>query len=477
MPGGGDINSSKNRPGPRISTTHTIFIVSVVQFMAPFMMSAVGVALPTIGRFYGASAVSLALVEMVYMLAITLFLLPVGRLADITGRKKIFVSGVGLFALATILLPFSPSIGIFIAIRFLQGIGVSCTVSTSVAILSSVVPKEKRGKAMGIIVACVYLGLSAGPFLAGLMIAWLGWQWIFFASVPLAMAALILTLTRLKGEWKGAEGESFDRVGSLIYMAALSCLIVGVSHLKSDAWAPGLMAAGLVCMAGFAIFEYRHPSPILDIRLLLGNRVLAFSNIATGINYAASFGLTFFFSLYLQVVKGMSAQATGFVLVVQPIIQAVLSPLSGTLSDKISPAKLSTAGMVICAAGLGCAAFLEQDAGIRQVVVVLVIMGLGFAGFSTPNMTTVMGSVRSRHYGIASSLVATMRSIGMLTAMTITTLLLSMFMGDAEVSTSTAPAFLNTMHTAFIIFALLSLVGIIFSMARMEQTPGPDLKR
>lgn len=297
----------------------------------------------------------------------------------------------------------------------------------------------------------------------------------FFTSVPLAIAALILTLTRLKGEWRGAEGEAFDWVGSLIYMAAISCLIVGVSHLKSDAWAPGLMIAGVVCMAGFTIFEYRHPSPILDIHLLLGNRVLAFSNIATGINYAASFGLTFF-SLYLQVVKGMSAQATGFVLVAQPIIQAALSPLSGTLSDKISPAKLSTAGMAICAAGLGFAAFLDQDAGTRQVLVVLVIMGLGFAAFSTPNMTTVMGSVGSRHYGIASSLVATMRSIGMLTAMTITTLLLSMFMGDAEVSTATAPGFLNTMHTAFIIFALLSLVGIIFSMARLEQTPGPALK-
>jgi MFS family permease len=210
----------------------------------------------------------------------------------------------------------------------------------------------------------------------------------------------------------------------------------------------------------------------------LGNRVLTFSNIATGINYAASFGLTFFFSLYLQVVKGMSAQATGFVLVVQPIIQAVLSPLSGTLSDKISPAKLSTAGMAICAAGLGFAAILDQDAGTRQVLVVLIIMGLGFAAFSTANMTTVMGSVGSRHYGIASSLVATMRSIGMLTAMTITTLLLSMFMGDAEVSTATAPGFLKTMHTAFIIFALLSLVGIIFSMARVKQTPGPEeLKR
>lgn len=471
------MNSSTNKPQSRISTSHTLFIVSAVQFLAPFMMSAVGVALPSLGRFYGASAVSLALVEMVYMLAITLFLLPLGRLADITGRKKMFVSGVALFTLATVLLPFSPSIGIFIGIRFLQGIGVSCTVSTSVAILSSVVPKEKRGKAMGIIVACVYLGLSAGPTLAGLMIAWLGWQWIFIAAVPLSLAALILTLTQLKGEWKGAEGEAFDWVGSVIYMAALSCLIIGVSRLESDAWAPDLMAAGVVFMAGFSVFEYRHPSPILDIRLLLGNRVLAFSNIATWINYAASFGLTFFFSLYLQVVKGMSAQTTGFVLVVQPVIQAALSPLSGTLSDKISPSKLSTAGMAICAAGLGFAAFLGRDAGAWQVLGVLVIMGLGFAAFSTPNMTTVMGSVGSRHYGIASSLVATMRSIGMLTAMTITTLLLSMFMGDAEVTTATAPGFLKTMHTAFMIFALLSLVGIVFSMARVAQTPGPAQKR
>nr|WP_320190068.1 MFS transporter [uncultured Desulfobacter sp.] len=471
------MNRRNRKPHPKISTGHTIFIVSAVQFLAPFMMSAVGVALPTIGRFYGASAVSLALVEMVYMLAVTLFLLPVGRLADITGRKKIFVSGVALFALATILLPFSPSIDIFIAIRFLQGIGVSCTVSTSVAILSSVVPKEKRGKAMGIIVACVYLGLSAGPTLAGLMITWLGWQWIFFASVPLAMAALIFTLTQLKGEWKGAAGESFDWIGSLIYMAALSCLIVGVAHLESQSWAPQLMAAGMVFMVFFSIFEYRHLSPILDIRLVLSNRVFAFSNIATWINYAASFGLTFFFSLYLQVVKGMSAQTTGFVLIAQPIIQAVLSPLSGTLSDKISASKLSTAGMAICAAGLGVATFLGQDTRIWQVLVVLVIMGLGFAAFSTPNMTTVMGSVEPRHYGIASSLVATMRSIGMLTAMTITTLLLSMFMGDAKVTAATAPEFLQTMHTAFIIFAGLSLVGIIFSMARVEPTKTPARKR
>ena len=469
---------SRKRPKPRISTGHTIFIVSAVQFLAPFMMSAVGVALPTIGRFYGASAVSLALVEMVYMLAVTLFLLPIGRFADITGRKKVFVSGVALFALATILLPFSPSINIFycrpvspghwrIMYGFhLRGHPLFCGTE-----------RRHAAKPWASSWHVSYLGLSAGPTLAGLMITWMGWQWIFFTCVPLALAALILTLARLRGEWKGAEGESFDWMGSLIYMAALSCLIIGVSHLKSNDWAKGLMAAGMVCMAGFAVFEYRHRSPILDIRLLLSNRVLAFSNIATWINYAASFGLTFFFSLYLQVVKGMSAQATGFVLIAQPIIQAVLSPLSGTLSDKTSPSKLSTSGMAICAAGLLFAAFLDQDARTWQVLVVLVIMGLGFAAFSTPNMTTVMGSVGPKHYGIASSLVATMRSIGMLTAMTITTLLLSMFMGDAKISTATAPGFLKTMHTAFMIFALLSLVGVIFSMARVEQPQQPAPKR
>ena len=445
-----------------------LFIVSAAQFLAPFMMSAVGVALPTIGRFYSASAVSLGLVEMVYILAVALFLLPAGRLADIHGRKKVFITGVTLFTMATAMLPFASSIEMFIGFRFFQGVGASLNISTSIAILSAVFPKERRGRAMGIIVAAVYLGLSAGPSLAGLMIAHLGWQSIFLVAAPVALAVLVLTVTRLKGEWIGAEGAAFDYAGSLIYMLSLFCLILGVSHLKEGTWAMAMAGTGVAGMIGFGVFEYHQASPIMDMRLLLGNRVLAFSNIATWINYAASFGLTFFFSLYLQVAKGMSPQATGFLLIIQPVIQAVLSPFAGTMADKYSPAKMATAGMAVCTAGLGLSAFIGAASGIAHVALILVVMGVGFAVFSTPNMTTIMGSVGPAHYGIASSLVATMRSIGMLTAMTIITLLLGLFMGDAEVSAATVPEFLQTMHTGFVIFGLLSIVGIGFSMVRVS---------
>ncbi|WP_319523878.1 MFS transporter [uncultured Desulfosarcina sp.] len=462
------MNNANNTDPARTSPAATLFVVSAVQFLAPFMMSAVGVALPTIGRFYGASAFSLGLVEMVYILAVTLFLLPMGRLADIVGRKKIFIAGVALFTIATAMLPFAPTIETFIAFRFLQGIGSSCNISTSIAILSAVFPQKTRGRAMGVIVACVYLGLSAGPTLAGLMITYLGWQWIFFVAVPIALCALSLAAIRLKGEWKGAEGKAFDGIGSVIYMISLFCLIVGISHLKEGTWALVSMATGMAGLIGFAVFEFNHRSPILDMRLLLGNRTLAFSNIATWINYAASFGLTFFFSLYLQVVKGLSPQATGLLLIVQPLIQAVLSPVAGILADRRSPSKMATLGMATCALGLGIAAFIGQDSQVPHVILVMVVMGIGFAAFASPNMATIMGSVEPRHYGIASSLVATMRSVGMLTAMTIITVLLGMFMGDAEVSAATIPGFLQTMHTGFVAFAVMNLVGIGFSMARVS---------
>ncbi len=463
------MNQPDSRQPGTTSPGATLLVVSVVQFLAPFMMSAVGVALPTIGSFYNASAVSLGLVELVYILGVTLFLLPVGRYADIVGRKKIFVTGVASFLVATAILPFAPTIEIFIAIRFFQGVGASCNTATSIAILSAVFPKERRGRAMGVIVACVYLGLSAGPSLAGLLITYAGWQWIFFVAVFLALMALILTVTRLKSEWKGAQGQTFDRMGSIIYIISLFCVIMGVSHLKEGAWPVVVGGAGLAGLAGFAVFEYRNRSPILDVRLLLGNRVLAFSNIATWINYAASFGVTFFFSLYLQVVKGMPPQNAGVLLVVQPLIQACLAPVSGILADKYSPSILATLGMAVCAAGLGLAAFIGQNSPVAHVVVVLMVMGVGFAMFSTPNMATIMGSVGPAHYGIASSLAATMRSAGMLSTTAIITLLLSIYMGDAPVSVDTIPGFLGTMHTGFVVFALFSLVGILFSLVRVRN--------
>ena len=465
-------NSTDNPPQTTQSSGPvTLFVVSAVQFLTPFMLSAVGVALPTIGMEFSASAVQLGLVEAVYILAFSLFLLPAGRLGDIYGRKKIFITGILVFILGTILVALAFTMDSFILFRFIQGSGGAMISGTSVAILSSVFPPHKRGRAMGIIVGCTYLGLSLGPVLSGFMVAHLGWRWIFYLGVLVELSCLSLTLLKLKGEWAEARGERFDIIGSLLYCVSLFCLIQGTLNLKQGGFYYLLLIGGVAGFVIFFLFEYHCPSPILNVNLILHNRVFAMSNLATLINYAASFGISFFFSLYLQVIRGYTPQAAGAILIIQPVVQTVLSPVFGRLSDKISPPKLATAGMGLCVAGLAIASQIHSQTPLPVIMGMLALMGLGFSLFASPNTTTVMGSVTSRYYGTASSFLATMRTVGMLCCMTIITLIFHYYMGDQAVNAETANAFMESMNTTLMIFCGLCLAGVFFSMGRINILP------
>ncbi|MCG8563624.1 MAG: MFS transporter [Desulfobacterales bacterium] len=456
---------------PHQSPGATLFVVSAVQFLTPFMMSAVGVALPAIGTEFHAGAMELGLVEMVYILAFALIMLPVGRAADIHGRKKVFVSGTVLFTLATLALALSPNMGLFLAFRFLQGSGAAMVTATSVAILSAIFPPEKRGRAMGVIIAAVYIGLSAGPTLAGFMITHLGWRWIFFSALPIELLALFLTLAYLKGEWQSAPGMPFDWTGSGIYVTALFCLILGASHLNQGPSYAGLLVMGLLGLWLFFRHQSRCGSPILDTRLLGQNPTFTMGNLATLITYAASFGVTFFFSLYLQQVKGISPRDAGLILVTQPLIQALLSPLSGKLTDNFSPPRIAATGMALCTLALALCTTIEPHTPLPRIYGILVILGIGFALFATPNMTTIMGSVTPEHDGIASSFVATMRTLGMLTAMTLITCILHFSMGKSPVTPETIDRYMEAMETGFMIFTGIGIMGILCSVERNKPTP------
>ncbi len=448
------------------SSTVILIVISMVQFLTPFMFSAVGVALPTIGREFSATAVHLGLIEMVYILAVALFLLPVGRYADIYGRKKIFISGAAIITMATFILSLTSTIETFILFRFIQGIGAAMITSSSLAILTSVVPKESRGKAMGIIVCCVYLGLSAGPTLAGVMTTYFGWRWIFYTAVPIEFFALILAKMYLKGEWKDAAGAKFDWLGSVIYMGGLSCLIIGITYLNEYQLAKWLALTGCFCIAFFCYYQLKTSSPLLALQELVQNRLFAYSNLATLINYAASFGVIFFFSIYLQAIKGLSPMNTGLILAIQPLIQAFISPIAGRLADKYAPDKMATLGMVACSIALFLSATLTAQSSYPMIAFSLCLLGSGFGFFSTPNTTAVMASVNKQQYGIASSMIATMRAIGMLVSMTIITLGLTIFLGDKPVTEATSPAFIRCMQTSLQIFAVASIGGIILSIGR-----------
>ncbi|UCD82980.1 MAG: MFS transporter, partial [Desulfobacterales bacterium] len=287
--------------------------------MGPFMISSVNVALPAIQSEFSTDAVTLSWVATAFLLAMAVFLVPFGKVADIYGRKKIFSRGVVLYTLSSLLAAFSLSIKMLIFMRVLQGIGAAMFVTTGMAILTSVFPPSRRGRVIGIYVSAVYIGLSVGPFAGGFITRYLGWRSIFAAVVPFGAASVFMTIKYLKAEWADARGEALDIRGSVLYGLSILVLIYGASLLPRMV-AVYLMMAGLAGLALFIRLELRVPNPVFEVKLFNQNRLFTFSSLAALINYSATYALTFLLSLYLQYIKGIPPQYAGSILIAQPIV-------------------------------------------------------------------------------------------------------------------------------------------------------------
>ena len=434
-------------------------------FLTPFMGAGVNVALPRIGGEFGMNAIALGWVATSYLLAGAIALVPLGRLADMHGRKRVFVWGVVVFTLGSIASALSGSSGGLIAARVVQGLGGAMMFGTGTAMLSSVYPPTLRGHALGINVATVYIGLSLGPTLGWIMTEAFGWRSIFWACVPLGVAVIALVVWKLQGEWYEARGEGFDFVGTALYGAALFSLMYGFTRLPAG---PGwlLVGLGLAGLAGFALLERRVRSPVFDIGLFSGNRAFALSNVAALVNYSATAAVGFLLSLYLQYARGLDARAAGFVLVAAPAVQAAVSPLAGRLSDRVEPRIVASVGMGLTVVGLVSFAFLGAGTPLGLIVAGLVLLGAGFGLFSSPNTNAIMGSVESRSYGVAAGMVATMRMVGQMFSMGIAMLLLAVFVGRVRIAPGQHAGLLPAMRVAFVVFAALCLGGVFASLAR-----------
>ncbi len=439
----------------------------------PFMMSAVGIALPAIGQEFSASALQLGLVETSYVLSASIFLLAMGRFGDIHGRRKVFQVGLLIFSAFGGLISQAGSIESVIILRFLQGMGGAMVMATTMAIVVSVFPPAERGKALGISIASIYAGISCGPFFGGLLVTALGWRSIFYIVIPLGLLTYAVVRIKMHEDWAEAKGEPFDWRGALIYAPSILLLVTGVSNLNQGWWAWGLLLLANLGLALFVNLETRTDYPLLNVRLLRENRVFALSNLAALFNYAATFGVTFFLSLYLQYVKGISPHQAGSLLIVQPIVQTIFSPLCGRLSDRFSPALIATSGMILCAVGLALAASLSATSPLPLVFLLLILLGAGFALFSSPNVSMIMGSVAPRHLGVASGLNSTMRTLGMMTSMMIITLIFSMLMQGQPVTLETQPAFLTSMRLSLLVFCGLCVIGIGCSLGRVNRNATP----
>ncbi|MGD0583089.1 MAG: MFS transporter [Bacteroidales bacterium] len=451
------------------SLKRSVLLVSTfAAFLTPFLSSSINLALPAIGKDLHASAIELGWVASSFLLSSAIFLLPFGKLGDIVGRKKIFTAGIFLYTVSTFLIIFSKTITSLLILRIIQGISGAMIFGTSMAILTSVFEVGERGRAIGINITATYIGLSAGPVIGGLLTQSFGWRSIFIFLVPFGVIALFFIFRKIKTEWAEAKGDKFDWKGSVIYGISLAAFMYGFSKLPTAAGC-SFLGAGVVLAAVFKLFEKGIENPVFDLRLFRHNRVFAFSGLAALIHYSATSATAFFISLYLQYVHSLDARSAGLIMISQPVAMALLSPVAGKLSDTRNPGVIASVGMGLTAIGLILLCFITADTSNLLIVGLLLMLGIGFGLFSSPNSNAIMSAVEKKHLGVASGVVGTMRMIGQMTSMGIALMILAIYIGKQAIAPSNYPGLIAGMRTGFMIFSALCILGIFASLARNSK--------
>jgi MFS family permease len=321
---------------------------------------------------------------------------------------------------------------------------------------------------MGINITAVYTGLSGGPVIGGLLTQHFGWRSIFLFLIPFGLVSLYLIFRKMKPEWIEAKDEKFDWKGSVIYGLSMASAMYGFSKLPTVVgWI--FLGSGVIFGLLFLVFERGIDNPVFDIRLILRNRVFAFSGLAALIHYSATSATGFFISLYLQYLKGLDARTAGFIMISQPVMMALLSPLAGKLSDKFNPGVIASIGMGLTATGLILLCFVTATSPVYMIVGLLIIMGIGFGLFSSPNSNAIMSSVEKKHLGVASGVVGTMRMVGQMLSMGIAMMLLALYVGQVAITPTAFPGLISAIRTGFVIFSLLCIIGIFASLARNNK--------
>ena len=448
-----------------------LIVAMITSFINPLSLSAVNVALPAIGTDLGANAISLAWIATAYAITAAVVQLPLGKVIDIRGKRRIMIIGAVLFSLSNFLAAISWSSWWMILCRIIQGFGGSMTSIAGMALVSSIFPPNQRGKAIGIIVGAVYAGLSVGPFIGGVLTHYLGWYSMFIFNGLLTGVAAFMAIKGLKGDWEQTPltKESLDVTGSLIYCTALTTLMIGLCNLPGN-FPLILIATGILGLFLFVLQQTKTNIPIINVTIFLKNRIFAFSNFAALTHYASAFSVSFLLNLYLQYVKGIDAHYAGIIMLVQPAVQALLSPFMGGLSDRMEPRILASIGMGCTVVGISGLIGITEDTSLLFIVSLLILLGLGYALFSSPNTNAVMGSVDKNLYGMASSFLGTMRSMGMSVSMAVATMSMSFYIGNRKLGVNTYEGLFAAMDACFFIFMVLCCIGIAASLARGKKT-------
>jgi len=447
--------------------------VGMGTFMSALDGSVVNTVLPVLNQAFGSDVATIEWVVTVYLLIVSGLLLSVGRLGDLRGHKKVYLTGFAIFILASALNGQAPSAVSLIVTRGIQALGAAMLFANSPAILTKNFPSEQRGQALGLQATMTYLGLTAGPSVGGWLADAFGWRAVFYINVPVGGLAMLLSYLYIPSDQRREADESFDVRGAFLFLAGLIALLLGLNQGHAWGWtsAPvlGLMVLALVLLTIFTRHEMSVRSPMLDLRLFRSQN-FSVATLTAVFNYMCVYSVLFLMPFYLIDGRGFSPAQAGLILTAQPLVMAVVAPLSGTLSDRIGTRLPSTLGLAALGAGLLLLAGLGPTSSIRQVVVFLGVAGLGVGIFTSPNNSALMGSAPHERQGIAAGILATARNVGMMLGIGLAGAIFTSILARSG-STTAGSGLFNAVHYGFLGAAVAAALGVIVSLSG-RSVPG-----
>jgi EmrB/QacA subfamily drug resistance transporter len=436
--------------------------VGVGAFMSALDGSVVNATLPIIRRALGSDVATIEWVVTIYLLVVSGLLLSFGRLGDLRGHKRVYVTGFGIFIAGSALCGFAPSAGALVAARAVQAVGGAMLFANSAAILTTNFPPESRGRVLGLQATMTYLGLTTGPSVGGLLTSWLGWRSIFYINLPIGLLALALSARFIPDDRPGRRTERFDLPGAAAFMAGLTLLLLALNQGHAWGWVSlpiiALFVVALAVLAGFIALERRVPAPMLDLSLF-GRRLFSVAAASAVLNYICLYSITFVLPFYLIQGRGLGPAQAGLILTAQPLVMAVVAPLSGALSDRIGSRLLSPLGMLILSVGLFLLSRLGPASPVSQIMAGLAVAGFGTGMFISPNTSALMGTAPRGRQGIASGILATARNVGMALGVGLAGAIFTSVLARSGGSETASSAGLFAAASAAFLFA--SAVGLV----------------
>ena len=444
-----------------------LIVATLTSFFTVFLSSAVMVAVPSLASEFGMSNIIQNWVTMLFFLAVAIFTIPAGQLSGKFGLKKSMVFGSAVYILSSIVAVFSINSEMFLICRLIQGIGVSFLNVASMAMVVSAFSPQERGKAIGINVTGVYLATSTSPVIGGFLNFQFGWRSIFLTSVPFLILILVLLISQIKEEWITMGEVPIDWKGCIVYSLGILLFIYGFTRLDESIGII-LTVVGIIVLGLFVALELREKYPVFDVKFFK-NPKFSSANIAALTAYLATFAVTTIVNYHLQYIRGYDSQMAGLILLVAPLIQVIMAPISGRLSDKVNPQKLAAIGMFFGAISLAMLSMLGDSTPLWFLIVAMISHGLGFGIFSSPNTNAIMGSVPPKDTPVASASVATMRVIGQTMSMGMLTLVFAFVMGNVPMVEKYFPLLITSSQITCLICMVLCVASVFASLVGIKS--------